>query len=309
MPATHRLGALATCLLAIPLGCQGPDRMAQRHEGDVRTTVRIHDASRRITTWAELIEHVHDADVVVLGEQHDDATGHAVQLAVVEDVLAGGSGALALEMLERDEQGLVLDYREGIIDEKTFAKLTASASWAGPGSWDAWYQPIIDAAIERDAGVIAANAPRRYVRLARTGGWERLQTLDQERRGLAEHPSPAIVGPYRDRFMSLMSDHGDDGENDAGGAPPEMIEALFRSQQVWDATMAGSVSTALGAYGGPIVLLVGRFHSDAEGGTVQQLRQRLPSARIVTISLEPACEDVDWSSIPPQADFIVCTGD
>ena len=76
-------------------------------------------------------------------------------------------------MLERDEQMLVTDYVEDVIDLRTFMDLTHSASWSGAGSWRGWYHPMIDRAKDdRDAGarVVAANAPRRYVRLARTDG-------------------------------------------------------------------------------------------------------------------------------------------
>jgi uncharacterized iron-regulated protein len=263
--------------------------------------------------WDAFLSRLHGADVVVLGEQHDDATGHAVQLAVVEDMLDGspGSGGVALEMLERDEQVLLEDYRDEIIDAETFARLSGSTSWSGKGSWEAWYQPVIDAAIDRDAAVIAANAPRRYVRLARTDGWERFDDLDADRRALVDRPDSPIVGPYRDRFIELMSGHDDpDGEMDeaAEAEAIELAESFFLSQQVWDATMAASVSMALRQSGPPVMLLIGRFHSDADGGTPQQIRRLHPAARVVTISLEPECGNVEFDEANPQADFIVCTG-
>jgi uncharacterized iron-regulated protein len=260
--------------------------------------------------WTALIDRLGSADVVLLGEQHDDAVGHAVQLAIVEDVLdSAHGGSLALEMLERDEQPLIEDYRDGIIDAKTFAELSGSASWSGLGSWEAWYQPIIDAAIERGVAVIAANAPRRYVRAARRDGWERIDTLDASRRGLVDHPDTPLTGAYRDRFMDLMGGHGEDGEDvEPDEASIAMAESYFLAQQVWDATMAASVSAALEQSGPPVLLLLGRFHSDLEGGTSMQVRRLHPAARVVSISLEPACDVVVFDAMTPQADFIVCTG-
>lgn len=289
-----------TALVAIA-GCSTATPAVQRHTGDIRTETRAHRPTGQTVAWSVFIDDLSGADIVVLGEQHDDAIGHAVQRAVVEDLLAPGQGAVALEMLERDEQMLIEDYRDGVIDAATFAELTDSVSWAGPGSWSAWYQPVIDAAIERGAGVVAANAPRRYVRLARTQGWDRLQGLDPARRQLVQHPSPEITGDYRDRFMDLMGGHGDDVDT-------ERLESFFRAQQVWDATMAASTAQALGTYGRPVILLVGRFHSDAQGGTVTQLQQRLPAARIVTVSLEPWVTEVDWDATPHQADWVIDTG-
>jgi uncharacterized iron-regulated protein len=309
-------------LIALIIGCSTSQRdttqaSAMASTVVVRKNLTIQDGrTGEKISWSALLSHISDADVVVLGEQHDDATGHAVQLAVVEDMLdqASGRGGLALEMLERDEQVLVDDYRDEVIDAKTFAKLSESTSWAGEGSWEAWYQPIIDAALERDAIVIAANAPRRYVRLARIGGWDQLDELDARRRVLVNRPDTPITGVYKDRFIELMGGHEEPNlDLDKKSQEVEQAEALeraesfFRSQQVWDATMAASVSAALRQSGPPVMLLVGRFHSDLDGGTPQQIKRLCPSAKIVTISLEPACEEVEFNGDLPQADFIVCT--
>ena len=49
-----------------------------------------------------------EADVIFLGEQHDSAEGHAVQLALTKAVAERrGEIVLSMEMLERDSQRLV----------------------------------------------------------------------------------------------------------------------------------------------------------------------------------------------------------
>ena len=240
--------------------------------------------------WHTLIEEALQADVVILGEQHNDAIGHAVQLAFVQAVIEQAPrAAVALEMLERDEQLLLDDYRDGIIDAKTFATLTQSEQWAGKGSWEAWYQPIIDAAIHNDVLVVAANAPRRYVRRARTDGFDSLNKIDRTRKALFTTPRKPLTGPYRDRFMDLMAGHGTDVDT-------EMQEAFFRAQQTWDATMAKSVIDAVRSGHRPVMLLVGRFHSDRGGGTVQFIEQARPWGKVLVISLEPDVHPSDAQS-------------
>ncbi len=67
--------------------------------------------------WQGLLEAIEWADVVILGEQHDDAVAHAVQLAVVEDAMKRYPGtALSMEMLDREEQALVDDYLADFIN-------------------------------------------------------------------------------------------------------------------------------------------------------------------------------------------------
>ena len=288
LPTAHprRTGALALLvLLTGAVGCSTSAKPRLAFE-EVRGTVTIHDRDGKTLSWDRMIEGFDESDVIVLGELHDDHVAHLVQRAIVEDVGVRRPGTiLAMEMLERDEQPVVDDYREGLISPGTFTKLTFSGSWAGEGSWDDWYLPIIDAAHERDVAVIAANAPRRYVTLARTDGFERLAELPYDRRRFVEWPDPPIVDGYRKRFMDLMSG---DGEREID---EEVAESYFRAQQIWDATMAGSVAMNAPDDGGAVILMLGRFHSDFDGGTVVMLRRMMPEARIRVVSLGPPDED------------------
>jgi len=258
--------------------------------------------------WQDLLHATDWAEVIFIGEQHDDALGHAFQRAVTEDALASHSdGALSMEMLERDDQALADDYIDGIIDAETFEKLTHSTDWGDKGMWPQWYQPIVDAAKANDARIIAANAPRRYVRLARSRGYDFLRSLPNDRRRLYAIPLKNRDDGYWKRFVKVMT------ENENHGAPPtdDRIKELrngFRSQSLWDATMADSIAKAHQAGAKKFVHLVGQFHSDFNGGTVQQLRARWPQARILVISMQredgPSLRDDDRG----RADIIVYTG-
>lgn len=289
---------LAVTILVSGLTACSSTPPARMKPGAVRSAVTIHAPGEEAEiSWEEFIESARLADVVVLGEMHDDHVGHLVQRAVVEDMVDGsGNIVVAMEMLERDEQGLVDDYRDGLITAEVFARKTGSSSWAGAGSWDDWYQPIIDAAHEGGARVIAANAPRRYVRVARQEGWDRLAGLPDERRGLVEWPDPPIDGVYFERFRDLMNDHDEEVE--------EVAESFFRSQQTWDATMAGSVARHH-PRNGTSILLVGQFHSNNNGGTVQMLRRLMPGASILVVCLR--ADQDDPPDDPPPADLLIET--
>jgi uncharacterized iron-regulated protein len=283
-------------LLLVLGGCQAPaERMMEF--GEVRTSVTIRDSADETLSWTELIVRTDEADVIVLGELHDDHVAHLVQRAVVQDVAARRPGTVvAMEMLERDEQVVVDDYRDGVISSDEFTKLTFSESWSGKGSWGTWYLPIIDTAHEHGAVVIAANAPRRYVTLARREGYERIEELPDERRRFVDWPDPQVEGAYRRRFMDLMSSHGEEDID------PEVANSFFRAQQIWDATMAASVAGNMPHDGGASILLLGRFHSDHEGGTVQILRRLAPKARILVISLGAPDEDATEG---PRGDLVI----
>jgi len=271
------------------------------------------DAGRAIR-FEELVDRAARADVVLLGETHDDAVGHAVQREFVRALLdrAPGRVAVAMEMLERDEQPLVDDYLEGIIDAEAFATRTFSTTWAGPGSWEAWYQPVIDLARDAGAPVIAANAPRRYVRLANREGLERVAGLDPARRAFVEVPLALDAGAYRRRFWEVMAGHGTDG---TGHAPAELpplddptLTSIFQSQMTWDATMADSVRRAHQPPIETVVLLVGQFHADFDGGTVIELERRAPGLDVLIVSLQAAESSSLRDEDRGRADVVVYTG-
>ncbi|MCA9294968.1 MAG: ChaN family lipoprotein [Phycisphaerales bacterium] len=254
----------------------------------------------------DIIARAKASDVIILGETHNDAEAHAIQRHLTEVLLNDRpGGALALEMLERDEQVLVDDFTDGLITADEFAKLTNSSSWAGAGTWAAWYQPILSAAEYPGAKIIAANAPRRYVKIARTDGYNALRALPPDRAQFIKIPDHPITGQYVEKFREVMQFGDDDGIH--AGMDDEMIDSMMRSQFVWDATMADSIAQARAAGAAPVILLIGQFHVDFEGGTVQYLREARPTDRILTISMQPVASDMLREEDRGRADIIVYT--
>jgi uncharacterized iron-regulated protein len=281
----------------------------------------------RALSWPDVMEAAAWADIIIIGEQHDDGLGHAVELAVVQDVLARSphDTALSMEMLERDEQPLVDDYLDGVIDQPTFAKLTFSENWAGEGSWSKWYQPMMDAAKDVKAPVVAANAPRRYVRLARSDGYVKLRALPADRRQFFDFPMGTASAEYRRRFEEVMREASEQAKAAAATMPatapetaaiaahageitPQRIDAGLRTQLIWDATMASSIVKALRTDSEKVIHIVGQFHCDFEGGTVQQIRKRMPHAKILVISLQRENSSSLLNDDRGRADVVVYTG-
>lgn len=279
--------------------------------------------------WQDLLNAVAWADVIILGEQHDDSVAHAVQLAIVKDTIQRFPGtALSMEMLDREEQTLVDDYLADIIKLDMFLEKTASTKWLriarnyineeidrekfeerilkiGWPQWEKDYQPIIDVAKENNARVIAANTPWiRYMSLASREGFDRLDSLTDAQKRLFAYPKQESYSGYRERFWQVMAGRAegevlpepeeteDSDEDESAGVHPdltdEQVKGAFRGQLTMDATMADSIVKALNSGSKKVVHLVGQFHSDFQGGTIQELRQRKRGIKILNISMQRA---------------------
>jgi uncharacterized iron-regulated protein len=252
-----------------------------------------------VATWDDLLEGVAWADVIFLGEVHDHGEGHAVQTALVEDALDRHPGAaISMEMFERNEQADVDAYLRGEIDVTALVERTKSLGWGAPADeseedkskrrelWDRYYQPTVDAAKRHGAPVIAANAPREFVRKARTEGFEALRALPSDQRKLFEIPDALEEGIYRRRFNEVMLR---DGESISDPEVRSRIDNGFRSQQVWDTTMGRSVAQAFERVppATKVIHLVGGFHVDNRGGTVTRLLEARPQSRVLTVQVIP----------------------
>lgn len=259
-------------------------------------------------SWEELISAAAQADVVIIGEQHGHPLGLDVAATFFEDLVAHTVAAsLSLEFFERDEQSRLDDYLAGLTDEATFRRRTGRTD----GNYPEGHRRMLEAAKAAGSEVYAANAPRTAVRLARREGFDRLLDLTEEQRRLFRIPDAMPEGRYRDSFEELMTAslaHAHGVENADSEATTRMVEAMLRAQTLWDWTMAHTISRAVQRGKVPVVQVVGRFHSDFEGGLVQALESLSPGLRIMTVSMSGEWSDMLLEEDVDRADVVVYVG-
>jgi uncharacterized iron-regulated protein len=228
-------------------------------------------------TNAELKAALRWADVILIGETHDSQSDHDLQARLLEYVhsIHPGETALAMEQLERNEQPLIAKYLAGEISKDEFIDETNSRNWGGENSWEKFYHPMIDFAKKHQLSVIGANTPRTYTKMAWKEGYKKLETLPAEEQALFDFPVDTRDRKYRKRFNAVMKEHG-------GEMTKQQMSDMYRSQKLWDATMAQSILNAWSP-GAKVVHLVGRFHIEHDGGLVLQLAARNPELKILTI--------------------------
>ncbi len=237
------------------------------------------DAAGAALPLGTLLDKAVQADVVFVGEIHDDPTGHAVELAILEGLVARAGTrevVLALEMFEADVQSPLNEYLGGVVSERDF--LEAARPWQ---NYQADYRPLVEFAKARRMRVVASNAPVRYVRAVSRGtALEGLFLVALPPLPVAP-ASPAMAAAFA-RAMGDMSGHG-------GPAMGGMIGA----QNLRDASMAYQTSQVLLGAARPLVVHVnGGFHTAGGRGIPEHLARYSPRAQAFLIQIEPVA-DVD----------------
>jgi uncharacterized iron-regulated protein len=284
-------------------------RAAQVSEGGYTPHRVFNSAAETFNDFEMMMADLAKADVVFVGEEHDDRATHRLELAILEGLARRrGSIIVAMEMFERDTQAAVDDYLAGRIDESEFLKI--SRPWP---NYATDYRPLVEFARMKGWHVIAGNVPRKYASQVARGGTSVLDTLPQAERDFVAVEISAPKDDYFKRFAEAMSAHPiGTGGNKSEAEEREMTERFYLAQCVKDATMAESIARAYDSSMEPKPLIVhfnGAFHSDYRLGTAARVRTRLKKVRVAVVSIVPQeqLDSIEADEYRERGDYIVFT--
>lgn len=292
----HLIAAFALLVLLPLLSpnavVNGQDSEAKVDLAPILTTCRSTDPIE----MEVMIDDLESCDVIFLGEQHDNDSGHRFQLEVIQRLVdAGRDVVVSTEQFERDTQGAVDDYLSGRITEDEF--LAHSRPW---NNYAAHYRPIVEYAKERRLPILAANLPRPVASGLSTGksiAWGDQVFLPRE----TSTPEDA----YWSKFRATMQGHmGADGEN--------QLKAFYASQCAKDDAMAESITDYLAQNRHrrkTVVHLCGHFHSDQGLGTAGRVLSRNPLLRIGVVTMERIPENgkLDLQLVRDRGHYVLWT--
>nr|WP_239058075.1 ChaN family lipoprotein [Crenobacter caeni] len=196
--------------------------------------------------------------VVLLGEVHDNATGHALRARWLGDAVAAGwRPALVFEQFEAARQGELAAARSacgrdaGCLIER-----------AGGGGWD-WplYRPLVQLALDNDLPMVGAGIGRSGMGALRQGGYPALfdaATLARYRPDAA--PADLVAGQRR----AIEQGH-------CNKLPARAVDAMLPMQFSRDIAMADAL-LAHGQNGA--VLIAGNGHVRQDLGVPRWWRGR-----------------------------------
>lgn len=278
---------------------------------------RVYDSKeKRFGDFEAMLAELAKADVVFVGEQHDDPATHKLERAILDGLLRRKVAVtVSLEMFERDVQQSLNEYLAGKLNEEAFLK--TSRPWP---RYATDYRPLVEVARVHNWPVIASNIPRRLASQVSRQGLDSINSLPEADRKLAAAQFQCPFDDYFKRFNQAMSSHP------SGNAKPEekidekkvaeekaMVERFYFAQCVKDETMAEAISAALPAQPNGsqpknvIVHFNGAFHSDFKLGTASRVIRRSPKAKVKIVSVVPVdnLDQINTDEHRKKGDFII----
>ena len=252
--------------------------------------------NRRFMDEAALLAMMGKADVLLLGETHDNPQHHDLQLKLLKArIESGARPALLMEQLDTESQP-ALDLALADSDP---AEALNTATGLITFTDRQFYRPFLATAIDNKLPVIAANISSRQLQPVIWNGFAAYDAAALKRMAVEE--------VWSDSRQTYMLSHI--GGAHCGQIRDELRAGLTRSQRLRDALMADAAVSSIGR---GIVAIVGSSHARRDIGMPLYLAARDPAAHILSIAFvevipgldAPETYETDSASGSPPFDVI-----
>ncbi|AGT10698.1 ChaN family lipoprotein [Paracoccus aminophilus] len=221
-------------------------------------------AEQQPATHPQLMGRLAGAEVVLLGERHDQAAHHRWQLHVAAGLAAHRPIVMGFEMFPARLDQVLHSWVFGKLDEDIFLERCEWANvWGFPAEL---YMPIFRFCREMKIPMVGLNCRRELVREVGAGGWQSVP--EENREGLT--PARPSSEAYR-RFIFELTGGGAPGRKVTSAEDPG-FDRFVRAQEVWDRAFATRIRNAVCRPGKPLVVgIIGMGHLQWGGGVPWQL--------------------------------------
>ncbi|MFN2377057.1 MAG: ChaN family lipoprotein [Candidatus Binatia bacterium] len=233
---------------------------------------RVLDVSDdRAVSWDEVAEAVAAADVVLLGEQHDNVDHHRLQQRLLEGMIAAGRRpAVAFEQLDLEDQAAVDRARasDAATTSGRAEALAAAVEWDKSG-WPPFddYRGLFETALAAALPIRAANLPRR-----------------KPGTGTGFLPETCTCPGF-----SVEALEAEIVESHCGYADDRMVAAMVGAQKRRDHAMAAALAPFAPAPGA--VLVCGFGHARRDYGVPLHLAAMAPGLDVVAVAFVEVQEE------------------
>jgi uncharacterized iron-regulated protein len=245
-----------------------------RYEAGESGLAYVDGRTGKSLSYDDVVARMRAAQVILVGEQHDQATHHRLQARVIDSLGSEPGLVVGLEMVPWSLQEPLERFHKGEIDADGLA---GALTWEETWGYDfELYRPVFDAGRSAKARFVALNAPRDVVRALAKNGVD----------GLAPDVKDAVpeldltdVRHREDIFGIFKNHHPPTGH----GSMEKAFERFYLVQVLWDESMADRTSRALDDGAKRVIVLAGNGHVAGYRGIPNRIARRKPTARIMTL--------------------------
>ncbi len=252
-----------------------------------------------------ILKELAKANVIYLGETHDNPADHAAKLEIIQLMAKTKKIAIAMEMFQRPYQSVLDEYLRGNISEAELIEQTEyQTRWGFP--WE-FYAPILRFARENQIPVLALNVPNEITRqVARQG----LESVTEEQKKFI--PPFSEIRTDNSEYRQLIREVYDAIHQNHGSS--DNFENFFLAQVLWDETMAEVIANFHQANPDyQIIVLAGKGHVVYGYGIPSRVLRRVTAQKTEqnnrnpfqhrSVLLSPIPE-LEWDTNKPIADFV-----
>ncbi len=267
-------------------------------------------------SYQELLDRVVDSEVIYLGENHENAEHHQIQMDIIKDLIkAGKKPQLGFEFFSIEQTGYLMTYVRNkqhgmhkLTEETQELQLRKNLGWQERPDRDwQFYFGFLKLARSHQLTTFGADLPKGIVRNISRNGIKGLSPVEKS--------IVQSTGFKDDRYKKLM--FGKFKAAHCGYAHQQRQERMYETWLARNDTMARSI-VAMSAESSeqPIVLILGGGHTEHDMGVVERVKHLKPGIRQLNLGLteiyrKPAPlgayfqqETIDGEQFPPSHEYL-----
>lgn len=203
------------------------------------------DRHGEVIDFQQLVTELEATRIVFIGEHHDHAGHHQMQLEVISALAQRQAVAIGLEMFQAEDQQALDHWTTGNSNIEEFRRIY-QRNWG----WWSLYEPIFSYARQGQIPMVGLNLPRSITRQVATSGFS---SLDEEQISFLGGMTCSVDATYEDFIRRAVGSHGH-GSFD--------FRNFCEAQLVWDKAMARYMAQYLEENPEPTaIVLAGNGHA------------------------------------------------
>ena len=267
-------------------GCSQSEKITPRQDPLIG---KIYAKTGQSLSKKDVFDQAAKADVIYLGESHENKEQHKIQLEILEDLIKRGETfAIGMEFYFQSQSSLLMSYvdakpnKDPEKEKKAIKNLRKRLGWekAKDKTWNKYFA-FIELAKKYDLQIFGADLPRSLnYRISRVG-WAGLTPIEQMQAPLGVKPPAAYNRLMKKRFTA----------SHCGWSEEKLLARLYETWRARNEAMARAV-VAMKPKGGKVVMILGGGHTENNMAVVAQVKGKKPTWKqlnlgLTEISLEP----------------------